>query len=258
MANRHGDFVWYELLTSDAEAAARFYGAVIGWQDRLAEGSVRGYRIFGIDGTDVGGFMPLPDGAEGAGMRPTWLGYVGVENVDATAADIVRDGGAEHMPPTDIPSVGRFAMLSDPQGVMFYIMRGALEGTSAAFDQSRFGHCNWNELATPDPAAALAFYKARFGWEKGDAMPMGEMGDYQFITHHGETIGAVMKRTEGGPPSAWTFYFGVEDIDVAAQVVSGNGGTIHYGPAEVPGGVFIIVAGDPQGAMFGLVGPRKL
>ena len=257
MANKHGDFIWYELLTNDPDAAARFYGAVIGWQTRAAEGSDRGYRIFGIRGVDVGGLMPLPEGAERAGMRPIWLGYVAVDDVDRTAAEIVRAGGTQHMPPADIPGVGRFAMLADPQGVTFYVMRGAVDGTSTAFDQSRFGHCNWNELSTSDPAAALAFYKDRFGWEKGDAMPMGEMGDYQFITHHGQTIGAVMKRTPDGPPPAWTFYFGTEDIDAAAKAVSGNGGTIHYGPAEVPGGVFIIVASDPQGALFGLVGPRK-
>ncbi len=257
MANQHGDFIWYELLTTDADAAVRFYGAVMGWQNRAAEGSDCGYGIFGMSGTDVGGFMRLPEGAERAGMRPTWLGYIAVENVDASAADIVRDGGVQHMPPTDIPGVGRFAMLSDPQGVMFYVMRGAMEGTSTAFDQSKVGHCHWNELSTGDPESALAFYGARFGWAKGDAMPMGEMGDYQFITHHGGTIGAVMRRMPEGPPPAWTFYFGVSDIDIAAQAVSGKGGTIHYGPAEVPGGVFIIVASDPQGALFGLVGPRR-
>jgi predicted enzyme related to lactoylglutathione lyase len=256
MANQHGDFVWYELLTNDADAAERFYGAVVGWQARAAEGSDRGYRIFGIRGADVGGLMTLPADAERAGMRPTWLGYVGVDDVDATAAEIVRAGGTQHMPPTDIPGVGRFAMLADPQGVTFYVMRGAMDGTSTAFDQSQFGHCNWNELSTPDPTAALAFYTDRFGWKKGDAMPMGEMGDYQFIDHGGRTIGAMMRRTPDGPPPAWTFYFGVADIDLAAKTVSGSGGEIHYGPAEVPGGVFIIVASDPQGALFGLVGPR--
>jgi predicted enzyme related to lactoylglutathione lyase len=257
MANQHGDFIWYELLTNDAGAAARFYGAVVGWQTRAAEGSDRGYQILGIGGEDVGGLMTLPADAERAGMRPTWLGYVGVDDVDATAAEIVRAGGTQHMPPTDIPGVGRFAMLADPQEVVFYVMRGATDGTSTAFDQGKTGHCNWNELATTDPAAALSFYSAHFGWAKGDAMPMGEMGDYQFIDHGGRTIGAVMKRTPEGPPPAWNFYFGVEDIDGAAKAVSANGGAIHYGPAEVPGGVFIIVAGDPQGALFGLVGPRR-
>lgn len=257
MANQHGDFIWYELLTSDAGAAADFYGTVIGWKTRPAAGSVHDYRIFGTGETDIAGFMTIPADAGRTGMRPGWLGYIGVRDVDAAAADIVQAGGAQHIPPTDIPGVGRFAMVADPQGVVFYVMRGAMEGTSTSFAPMKPGHCQWNELQTSDQAAALAFYAGHFGWEKGDAMPMGEMGDYRFITHHGVTIGAVMNRMAGGPPPAWTFYFGVEDIDVAAQAVSGNGGTIHYGPAEVPGGIFIIVASDPQGAMFGLVGPRK-
>jgi uncharacterized protein len=257
MANQHGDFIWYELLTADTDAAARFYGAVVGWQAREAEGSVRGYGLFGTGGTDIAGFMRIPADAERAGMRPRWLGYIGVRDVDATVAEIVQAGGAQHMPPTDIPGVGRLAMVTDPQGVPFYVMRGAVDGTSTSFSPTQPGHCHWNELATSDQAAALAFYTRLFGWEQGDAMPMGEMGDYRFINHHGGMLGAVMNRVPDGPPPAWTFYFGVTDIDDAAQAVTGNGGAIHYGPAEVPGGVYIVVAGDPQGAPFGLVGPRK-
>jgi predicted enzyme related to lactoylglutathione lyase len=257
MANRHGDFVWYELLTSDAEAAAAFYGAVLGWQARRADGSERDYRIFGLNGSDVAGHMTIRTDGDCAGMRPGWLGYVGVRDVDEAAADVTRKGGAQHMPPADIPGVGRFALLADPQGVPFYVMRGAMDGTSVSFAPARTGHCHWNELATGDQDAALAFYTGLFGWEKGDAMPMGEMGEYRFIVQNGETIGAMMTRQPEGPPAAWNFYFGVDDIDVAARSVSGNGGTVHYGPSEVPGNMFIIVASDPQGAMFGLVGPRK-
>src|SRR5690606_33464994 len=110
-----------------------------------------------------------------------------------TAARLQAAGARQFVPPTDIPGVGRFAMFADPQGVAFYIMRGTSEEGSAAFDQSARGHCNWNELLVPDPAAALAFYAAQFGWEKGGVMPMGEYGDYQFIDHGGRTIGATMK-----------------------------------------------------------------
>ena len=257
MPNQNGDFIWYELMTSDVDAAADFYASVVGWRSRAFDGSPGGYQIFGIGGTDVAGLMTMPADAARAGARPGWLGYVGVDDVDAKAAEIVKAGGAQHVPPTDIPGVGRFAMLADPQGAPFYIMRGATEGTSTSFAPTKTGHCHWNELATSDQAAALSFYGDRFGWEKGDAMPMGDMGDYQFITHHGQMLGAVMTRMEGGPPPAWTFYFGVEDIDAAAKVTTDKGATIHHGPAEVPGGVFIIVASDRQGAMFGLVGPRK-
>ncbi len=255
MANQHGDFIWYELLTNDADAAARFYGAVIGWQARAAEGSDRGYRIFGLAGADVAGMMPIPAGA--GGMRPGWLGYIAVRDVDAAAAAVVEAGGAQHMPPTDIPGVGRFALLADPQGVPFYVMRGAMEGTSTSFSQTRRGHCHWNELTTSDPGAALAFYTAQFGWEKGDAMPMGEMGDYQFINIGEQMIGAMMGQPPGSPPPNWTFYFGVDDIDRAAQTVTAKGGTILHGPSEVPGGDHIIIVNDPQGAMVGFVGPKR-
>lgn len=257
MANTHGDFIWYELLTTDPDAAARFYGAVVGWRNRPAEGGDGAYRIFKTDDADIGGFTVLRPECEQTGMRPGWLGYVGVRDVDATAHEVVRAGGRQHVPPTDIPGVGRFAMVADPQGVSFYVMRGVMEGTSTAFAQDTVGHCHWNELAASDQNTAFSFYASLFGWEKGDAMPMGELGEYRFILQNGTMIGAMMNRRPDGPPPAWTFYFGVADIDVAARAVSENGGTIHDGPAEVPGGVFIIVASDPQGALFGLVGPRR-
>jgi predicted enzyme related to lactoylglutathione lyase len=256
MPNQHGDFVWYELLTSDTDAAADFYNAVVGWRSRSFEGSAQGYRIFSAGDADVAGLMAIPAEAAASGMRPCWLGYIGVDDVDDAASRVVEAGGRQHIPPTDIPGVGRFAMLADPQGVTFYVMRGTMEGASTSFDPKTAGHCHWNELATSDPAAALAFYGDRFGWTKGDVMPMGEMGDYQFITHHGETLGAVMNQIKEGPPPMWKFYFGVRDIDVAHKAATGRGATIHHGPVEVPGGLFIIVGSDPQGAMFGLVGPR--
>jgi predicted enzyme related to lactoylglutathione lyase len=257
MANRHGDFIWYELLTSDPAAAEQFYGAVLGWRARRAEGSPVEYHMFGTTDAEVAGLMAIPPDAGAAGMRPGWLGYIGVDDVDVAVVGILAAGGRQHVPPTDIPGVGRFALIADPQGVAFYVMRGTMEGTSTSFASTKIGHCHWNELATADQEAALAFYTGQFGWQRGDAMSMGEMGEYRFITHHGTPLGAVMTRMPGGPPPAWRFYFGVADIDVAAEAVRGAGGTIHYGPTEVPGGAFIIVGGDPQGAMFGLVGPRR-
>ncbi|NOG72185.1 VOC family protein [Roseicella sp. DB1501] len=254
MANPHGDFIWYELLTPDPDGGAAFYGAVLGWQAAPVEGSPIGYRLFGSGETMVAGLLSIPR-AGGEGMRPGWLGYVGVEDVDRAAAAVLRAGGAQHVPPTDIPGVGRFALVADPQGVSFYLMRGASAGTSAAFAPGRPGHCQWNELATPDPAAALGFYGAQFGWRPGDAMPMGEIGEYRFLVQGGQVIGAVMPRLPQAP-AGWRFYFGVADIDAAAATVAAQGGSLQLGPVEVPGGQFILQGRDPQGADFSLVGPR--
>ena len=254
MTNPHGSFIWYELLTSDADAAQAFYGKVVGWTAApFAEGA-NDYRVLSApDGQGIGGLMTMPCEA---GMGPAWLGYIGVDDVDATVAGIEAAGGRVDMPAKDMEGVGRIAMVADPQGVSFYVMKGASPEPSHAFATDVHGHCCWNELSTTDQGAALAFYSGLFGWTDGGGMPMGEAGTYQFINQGDQMIGAMMPRTDGAPP-LWTFYFEVPDIEVAAASVAAEGGTVHYGPAEVPGGDRIIVASDPQGAMFGLVGPGQ-
>lgn len=254
MTNTPGEFIWYELMTSDPDAAADFYRAVVGWSVKEFEPGAD-YRLFSAPDADVAGLLRTP--ADKANVPPCWFGYIGVDDVDAKARELVAAGAVEHAPPTDIPGVGRFAMLADPQGVPFYVMRGSSEGSSTSFKPNAVGHCQWNELNTTDPAAALAFYTRGFGWLKGDVMPMGEMGDYQFINIGDQMIGAMMGQPPESPPPNWTFYFGVDDIDRAAQTVKAKGGTIHHGPSEIPGGEYIIIVDDPQGAMVGFVGPRR-
>jgi hypothetical protein len=253
--NAHGSFVWYELLTRDPDSAAAFYGEVVGWTAAGAGQPGVDYRIFSAQDGPVAGHMKLPDGAEKSGMRPGWLGYIGVDDVDAAVASVAASGGKVHMPAMEMEGVGRMALVADPQGVPFYVMRGESEEASSSFAAMRAGHCNWNELSTPDPEGALAFYAGRFGWEKGDVMPMGEMGGYQFIHHGGGMIGAIMANPPGRP-AGWNFAFGVRDIDEAAAKISECGGTVRHGPVEVPGGDRVVMASDPQGAAFMVVGPR--
>jgi predicted enzyme related to lactoylglutathione lyase len=253
--NPHGSFIWYELLTADLDAAAAFYGEVLGWTAASAGQPGIDYRIFSANGSPVAGHMKLPEGAEAAGMRAGWLGYIGVDDVDSAVAQIESGGGRVHMPAMDLDGVGRIALVADPQGVPFYVMRGASEQASNSFDWKKAGHCSWNELSTPDQAAALDFYTARFGWEKGEVMPMGEMGVYQFINHGGGMIGAMMTNPPG-QPAGWKFAFGVRDIDEAASKIASAGGIVHHGPVEVPNGDRVVMASDPQGARFMAVGPR--
>ena len=257
MRNPHGSFIWYELLTSDPDAAGAFYGDVIGWTAASAGQEGMDYRIFSVGDTGVAGHMKLSDEACDSGARPGWIGYIGVDDVDAAVASVTAAGGSVHMPPMDIPGVGRMALVADPQRVPFYVMRGAPDEPSTAFSPKDVGRCSWNELATANDAAALDFYTAQFGWERGEAMPMGELGDYRFIHHGGDMIGAVMRKPPQQERSGWQFYFRVADIHGAAARVSAGGGTVHEGPMEVPGGDLVIVASDPQGARFGLVGTNS-
>ncbi len=193
------------------------------------------------------------------GARPCWLGYIGVDDVDQTAARIEKEGGTIHMAPQDIPDVGRFAFVADPQGVMFYIMKAASDRTSTSFaaTEPMVGHCAWNELETTDQAGAVAFYTDQFGWRQEGDMDMGPIGKYQFLYQGKSMIGAVMPKVPDTPVSAWNYYFRVPYIDKAISTIKGNGGEIVQQPIEIPGGDFAMSGMDPQGAPFALVGATR-
>lgn len=260
------NFIWYELMTPDPAGAARFYGAVVGWTIASERDPAAGdvdYRMIGRgDGGNAGGVLALGADMLAGGARPVWLGYLEVADVDAAVAAITADGGAVQMPAMDIP-VGRIAMVTDPQGAPFYIMdpippEGAGEGESDVFSVTEAQHVRWNELSTSDPEAAIAFYKKHFGWGQEGAMDMGEMGAYRFIQRGDVGLGAVMPMMPETPAPAWHYYIGVDDIDRAVAAVTSEGGTLLQDPMEIPGGEYAVSGVDPQGAAFGLVGPRKV
>jgi predicted enzyme related to lactoylglutathione lyase len=255
------NFIWYELMTSDVDAAAKFYGAIVGWTAQDSGTPGMDYRQWAMGGVPVGGLLAIPEDAAAHGMRPAWLGYLHVEDADASVAGVTAAGGAAPMPPTDIPGVGRIAMVTDPQGAAFYVMtplpRMTTPGSdvSQAFASGQPGHGGWNELHTTDWEAALAFYTAQFGFGKSGEFNMGPMGTYLLFNTGGEAVGGMMNNPNV-PRPAWLYYFNVEDIDTAKSRVEAAGGTVINGPHQVPTGNWIIQARDPEGVMFALVGPH--
>ncbi|MBB5987648.1 VOC family protein [Sphingobium lignivorans] len=252
MSNRQGEFIWYELMTTDIAAARAFYAAVVGWT--ISESSDMpgmDYRMVAAPDGTVAGMMPLDAEMIAGGARSMWVGYIAVDDVDAAAARITATGGHVFVPPRDIPEVGRFAMAGDPQGATFYVMRGFPDQRSDAFRADAPGHCAWNELTTPDQPGAHAFYEGLFGWTSPDSMPMGELGDYRFLWAGDLRLGATMP---GEGPAHWLFYFAVPSITRAMDAITAHGGTVTNGPHEVPGGGHIVTGTDPQGARFALFG----
>jgi uncharacterized protein len=261
--NPSSSFIWYELMTPDLDAAKAFYDAVVGWNIEAQSQFPNGYRMIGrSDGGFAGGVLPLNDEMQQHGARPTWLGYLYVDDVDATAAAVERAGGKTFMAPFDIPNIGRVAMVADPSGAPFYIMKpippeGQPDAQSDVFSVDQPQRVRWNELSTTDPEGAVDFYRGQFGWGQEGDMDMGEMGKYRFIQNGPTTIGAIMQKPPQLPVSLWTYYVGVDDIDRAVGAIRSGGGQVLNGPMEIPGGEFALNAMDPQGAPFGLVGPRK-
>lgn len=256
--NLQGNHIWYELITPDPEGAKRFYDAVVGWSVGERAAVEHDYRmIVRSDGGNAGGVLRLSEEMRQHGSKPIWLGYVGVNDVDATVAEIEAKGGKSLVPAFDI-EVGRIAMVADPQGNPFYVMKpippaDRPNAESDVFSPDAEQRVSWNELSAADPAGARQFYTELFGWGSEDFMDMGEYGEYRFLDHNGTRIGALCGVMPGGS-QGWRYYVRVPSIAKAVEAVKAGGGVVGMGPHEVPTGDHIIIGQDPQGAEFALVG----
>jgi predicted enzyme related to lactoylglutathione lyase len=238
-----GRFVWHELMTPDPAGAAAFYPKVLPW--RTAPSSLPGYTIFMAGQTQIGGLMASPGDASAATAH--WLIYVGTPNVDSTCTQAQGLGAHLVKAPADIPNVGRFAVLADPQGATFAVFTPGAGPAPADPPQGGF---TWHELQTTDIAAALRFYGALFGWKAGRAHDMGAMGVYQIITHGGKDVGGLARPAAPSAAPSWLSYVHVADATRAVAAAKGAGGRLLHGPMEVPGGSWIALMMDPQAGAF--------
>lgn len=252
MSTTQGTFVWYELMTSDVDAARAFYAKVVGWT--IEDSGMPGmrYLLAKVGDRDIAGLMTFPPGVQGT--PPGWVGYIAVDDVDAMAARVTECGGAIHRPPTDIPGIGRFAVVGDPQGAIFMLFKGIGEAPPAPAPGAP-GTIGWHELHSSDWAAGYAFYETLFGWKKADAVDMGDMGVYQTFSAGDAPIGGMMNVPD--VPPHWSYYFNVDAIDAAIQRIADAGGQLAHGPHQVPGGTWIAIGTDPQGAWFALTAPSR-
>lgn len=255
MADFHGRILWYELMTTDVEGAKAFYADVVGWgtQDTSMPGAA--YSLFTAGEALVGGVTDLPEDARKMGATPRWLGYVGVDDVDAATDLVMRLGGVVHLPPTDIPETICFSVIADPQTAMLALFKRLGPGQEQPAAPGTLGRVGWHELFAADRERAFAFYAELFGWQKADA-DVGALGTYQLFSAGGQTIGGMFTKPPTVPMPFWLYYFNVEDIDAAVKRVKAGGGQILEGPIEVLGDAWSARCTDPQGAMFALTGPR--
>lgn len=247
-----GRFVWHDLMTTDPDAAEEFYKAAVDWGTTVWEDLEKPYTMWTIGETSIGGVMELPEEARSQGAPPHWLAYIATPDVDETVKSASKLGASTYVEPMDIPTVGRFAVLADPQGAVFAVFTA--EGEAPGHDgPSGQGEFSWHELATTDYAAAFDFYATLFGWEKAEAIDMGEAGIYQIYGRGGLPLGGMFDKPDEMPgPPAWLHYIMVDDVHARVEKIKELGGQILNGPMEVPGGDWIAQCLDPQGAAFAI------
>lgn len=260
MKEQHGDFNWYELMTPDPESSKKFYSGLFNWEFR--KGDQEGYELFYHDDLGIGGLLPMTKDMADSGMPPVWAGYVNVDDVDELVKKVVEKGGQIIVPPQDVPNVGRFSYIQDPQGAALYLMTTFSDEPSDSFSayEPKVGHCAWNELVTTDPTAAEKYYGELFGWERGETMDMGPAGEYVMLRNGADRdfmFGAIMNKPEQAPVSMWSFYFRLKSIDQGVEYIKASGGQVIVGPDALPNGTDYVLWGlDPLGAIFACIGNK--
>jgi predicted enzyme related to lactoylglutathione lyase len=238
-----GTFCWVDLSTPDVEAADEFYERVFGWSAEELPGG--GYWMFERDESAIAGLAPLTEEQRQSGMHRGWATYVCVADVEATAGRVPGLGGAVATAPFDVEGAGRMAAIADPHGAPLLLWQA--DGFPGAGTVNEIGAWAWNDLQTPDPEAAAAFYTELFGWLVEEVPGSG--GRYRAIRHGDRSLGGVMPLPPGADVPAWNVYFGVESVGDTFERVEAAGGERVAGPMDVPAGRFG-VAMDPLGATF--------
>lgn len=244
-AGTQGRFVWHELHTNNEAGAKGFYGELFNWTTSVMEGSGGAYTLFSANGVPIGGFTK-PQGKSPEG----WLSYCSVHDVDAAVERAKKLGATVELPPTDYPSVGRFATVVDKQGARIAPFKMESESPDLGAKPALGTFC-WNELVTQDPTAALALYREVFGWSE-EAKDMGPMGAYHVMKRSDKQAGGIMKAMDPRAPSAWLGYVVVDDVDRSFEQAKRLKGSAIVPPTDIPGmGRFAVLA-DPAGGTIGL------
>jgi len=250
-----GRFTWYELVTTDAQAAAAFYTRVMGWGAQNASISGRTYILFTAGPVPVTALTELPRAARETGAKPGWIGYVTVDDVDAAAERVTRLGGSLRIPPMDIPTISRFCIFSDPQSAALALFKPLGPNRPLPAEMGTPGRVGWHELLATDREKALAFYGEVLGWQKGDAQVDGT-DTYQLFSAGEQPIGGMLTKPAATPHPFWLYYFDVDDVDAAAKRVTAGGGQVLGGPLVLAGDIWVALCMDPQGVAFALEADR--
>jgi uncharacterized protein len=250
-----GNFVWFELSTTDQAAAKQFYSALLGWQSEdMPMGPDMIYTMFRLNGRDTAGAYTMKAEEREMGIPPNWMIYVSVENADAVLASALEHGGNAMSPAIDIPNVGRMVVLQDPVGAVFSVFQpGHHKGVGVYGEPNAF--C-WADLQTPDRERTAPFYSALFGWQLLPGKDK-DMNGYLHIKNGEQYIGGLPE-PRNLPPSVmphWLPY--IQCTDCAAQTTKAHqlGARVLVPATTVEGQLSYSVVTDPQGAVFALFAP---
>lgn len=253
MQRQSGDglIVWYDLMSTDPAATDAFYTGVLGWSVETESTMPNGYRSWTQGNEPFGGVVPW----EAAVSPGSWMAYIQISELDALVDHAEDLGGTIHIEPTEIPGIGRFAIIADPTGAPFYLLELPPDrrASGSLYDRGE-GFPIWNELITTGLDAATTFYRNLIGWEMSAIAP----GAHPYTVAKADGVAAAGLYQPEHPPahSMWIVSFQTSDIDAAIERVQRLGGKVIHPVNEAPGIGRTAWVADPTGVVFGLMQPE--
>jgi len=245
-----GKLVFVQLVTPDLPGAERFYAGLFGWAFQDVAGTRQPYAV-AMSGGKIAAGLVQREMPAGGHLRPAWLGYSSVGDVDAAVRTASAQGGKVLAPSHTIPGRGQEAVIADPQGAVFGVVASS-SGDPADVLQP-VGQWIWRSLITSDPAAGASFYHALFGFESM-ALPSSSGETHLLLASEDYARATVNSYPAGfsGEHPHWLNFVRVDDAAKSAAVAASLGGHVLVAPRPDRHGGMIAVVADPQGAEVGL------
>ena len=241
-----GRFVWHEINSPDPDASVAYYTALLGYGTNRVEMGEGAFTALVVGGASVGGVVALKEGDD-----PHWACYCTVEDLDATLARARALGATVDREPKEVPGVGRWARLVDPQGARLYPFAWANAAPPEHAGAWSEGMFCFHELLARDSDAAARFYAELFGY--GTREFPTPNGPYTLLDR-GETeeAGILLMPKDARGACQWLPYVAVEDVDATTGKVGSLGGTVYVPPTDIEGVGRFSVTADPHGATLSL------
>ena len=244
-----GKWVWAELFTEDADAAAKFYAKVFGWTFQTFPAKRGpGYRLAFSEGEPVGGVLER-DHAQQKAPGSRWLGMISVTDVKAAARYAAEHGGKVVVPPRILNGRGEVALLADPEGAPFGVINSSNGDPADYLAQDR--QWVWIELWARDAKAMAQFYGGLAGYEIADVERQDGKPGY-LLASGGYTRCGIISSPASGVAPAWLPYLRVEDVKAMATQAEHAGAKIVMPPDSAIRGGRVALIVDPTGAAVGL------
>jgi predicted enzyme related to lactoylglutathione lyase len=241
----HGSFCFAELHTADVEGAKRFYGDLLGW--KAVDSPVDGYTLFQLDGKDVAGLRRVEQSTS------RWIPFLSVASADSTSAKALQLGAAVMRPAADTRDLARTAVLRDPAGGMLGLWEARGHAGAALLDEP--GSLWWSELLTRDVAVAKTFYSNLLGWRAIDTLKYGIR--YSVFKLGDESLAGLLPigADWGAVSPYWQILFAVDNCDARVDRAKKAGGSLVFGPNDVPNAGRAAIVSDPRDAVLVLMQP---